>query len=331
MTGRGSSTSSLEAAAKSAGADAIQAFAIVGNETRLAILLALWEAYDPYAEDNAVPFSELRRRVSVRDPGQFNYHLGKLAGQFVRKTAGGYELHPTGLHLVQTVIAGTGTKTASIPPTDIGGACLRCGGETALSYQDGWLYYVCTDCEGFFRGGTDEPEGILFSQALPPAALSNRTLEAVFAAAVFRMGQAFAMEMGGICPRCSGVVASTFEICDAHESREGTVCSTCRRQYEVAVRWACTVCKYRGQAPPCVAAIAHPAVTAFYHDHGVDVGYTIDGFEGGQRVLSLLRDHEQTLVATDPPRVLVTIRYEGDDLRLTFDEEMNAVDLEIRE
>ena len=326
MIGRGSSTSSLKAAAESAGADAIEAFSIVGNETRLAILLALWEAFDPYTEDNAVSFSELRTRVGMSDPGQFNYHLSKLTGQFVHKTDRGYELHPAGLHLVQTVIAGTGMKMATIPPTEIGATCLRCGAPTAMSYQDGWLYYFCTECEGFVRGGTGQPEGILFSQAFPPAALSNRTLEEVFAAGVSRLLQAFVTKMGGICPRCAGKVASTFEICEAHEPLPGEVCPTCQRQFEVAVKWACTICKYRGQAPPCVAAVIHPAVCAFYHDHGVDIGYTIDSFESSQQILTLMRDHEQELVSVDPARVLITIRYAGDELRLMFDEDMNVVE-----
>lgn len=326
MHGTDSATSTLEAAAKSAGPDAIEAFAIVGNETRLAILLALWEAYDPYAEDDAIAFTELRKRVSVRDPGQFNYHLGKLVGQFVKKTDAGYELHPAGFHVVQTVIAGSGMNKAAIPPTEIGGECLRCGAQTTLSYQDGWLYYCCTECEGFVRGGEDLPGGILFSQAFPPAALSNRSLEEIFAVGVLRLLQSFAMKMGGVCPQCAGVLASTFEVCETHDTRSGEVCSTCHRQYEIAVKWACTLCKYGGQAPPCVAAVVHPAVCAFYHDHGIDIGYTIDTFEQSQQVMTLMREHEQELVSVDPPRVLITIRYEGDELCLIFDEGMNAVE-----
>jgi len=39
--------SPLEAAADFTGSHAVDAFKLLGNETRLAILLALWEAYDP--------------------------------------------------------------------------------------------------------------------------------------------------------------------------------------------------------------------------------------------------------------------------------------------
>lgn len=327
MTGSGLEASRLEAAGGTVGADAVEAFGVVANEIRMATLLALWEAYDPSTDDNAITFSDLRTRVGVRDPGQFNYHLGKLVGSFVARTDSGYELQPAGLELVQTVIAGSGTKQASIPMTAVGGACLRCGGETGLCYQDGWLYYVCTDCEGFIRGREGEPVGIIFSQPFPPAGLSNRTIEAVFAVGVSRMLQAFATKLAGNCPQCAGVLESVFEICEAHDVPAGSVCSTCHRQYDVAVRWTCTVCKYRGQAPPSVAAVVHPAAVAFYHEHGIDIGYTIDGFEQTQQVLALMRDHEQALVSTDPTRVLVTIRHDGDELCLTFDEGMAVVDL----
>jgi len=325
MTDSGSPPSTIEGAADSMKADAVEAFGALGNETRLAILLALWESYDPYAGDNAVHFSELRERTGVSDSGRFNYHLRKLDGVFVRDTDDGYVLRPTGLHLVQTIIAGSGMKKTTIPPTDVGAVCLRCDSPTRISFRDGWLYYACTECEGFVGGGENEPEGILFSQAFPPAGVANRTPDEVFETAVFRMLQEFRAKIGGVCPRCSGVVDSRFEICEQHDTAPGAVCTNCHRQYDVAVRWACAVCKYSGRAPPSVAAIVHPAVTNFYRDHGVDIGYTVTGSADSHKVLTLMRNHDQELTATDPPRVRVAMRAGGDELRLTFDDHMNVV------
>ena len=74
-----------------------EAFSALGNQTRMQILLALWRAYDPFASDNAVPFSELFEAVGVDDSGQFNYHLGKLRERFVTRRETGYELTPVGL------------------------------------------------------------------------------------------------------------------------------------------------------------------------------------------------------------------------------------------
>ncbi|MFT4885030.1 MAG: hypothetical protein ACI8U4_002549, partial [Natronomonas sp.] len=66
-----SAPSPIESAAGAAGPEALDDFALLANETRLGILLALWEAYDPLAEDNAVSFTELRDRVGLRQGGQF--------------------------------------------------------------------------------------------------------------------------------------------------------------------------------------------------------------------------------------------------------------------
>ncbi|MFW5935339.1 MAG: DUF7347 domain-containing protein, partial [Halolamina sp.] len=47
-------------------ADPTDALAVLADETRVAILRALAEADEP------LPFSELRRRADIRDPGRFN-------------------------------------------------------------------------------------------------------------------------------------------------------------------------------------------------------------------------------------------------------------------
>lgn len=71
MTDSTVSESPLEAAAGTAGPHAVEAFELLSDETRLAILLTLWENYDPHAEDNSVPFSTLYDRVNMGDSGTF--------------------------------------------------------------------------------------------------------------------------------------------------------------------------------------------------------------------------------------------------------------------
>ena len=52
--------SPLESAIGAVDSETVEAFKLVGNEIRLAILLVLWEAYDrPDATDNAVSFMRL--------------------------------------------------------------------------------------------------------------------------------------------------------------------------------------------------------------------------------------------------------------------------------
>lgn len=70
--GKNTTESPLEAAAGTAGPRAIEAFSVLGNETRLSVLLTLWDAYEPWDEEGAVPFSELRERLGRPDSGRFN-------------------------------------------------------------------------------------------------------------------------------------------------------------------------------------------------------------------------------------------------------------------
>ena len=95
------------------------AFALIGNETRAAILRSLGE--DPHAE---VPFSELRSRVDEGlDSGQFNYHLKQLLGRFVDRTEDGYTLRPEGIALYRRIRAGTFTRQVSVGPREAGFDC----------------------------------------------------------------------------------------------------------------------------------------------------------------------------------------------------------------
>ncbi len=93
----GSPETPLNTVAERVGEQTADAFEILGNETRLAILFALWEAMDPGSplsepSDPAVSFSDLKERVGIRDSGQFNYHLDKLVGPFVDQSEEGYTL-----------------------------------------------------------------------------------------------------------------------------------------------------------------------------------------------------------------------------------------------
>ena len=249
------SESPLTTAAGAVGPETTEAFGLLANETRLAIMLALWEAYDPHAEDNAVGFTELRGRVGIRQGAQFNCHLDQLVGVFVDSTDGGYRLRPVGLNLVQTLIAGTG-QWGTFPWTEIDVPCHLCGAPTAVTVRDGWLYHVCTECDGGLSAG-QLSDGTLFGEPFPPAAPANRTAEEIFAAGVFRLRQVTVMKLGGLCPRCSGVVESRLHICEDHDTSAGSRCRACGNASQVRIRWTGSVCKYWGGSAPSSALFAH--------------------------------------------------------------------------
>lgn len=101
--------------------DPTDALAVLGDETRLAILRALAEADEP------LPFTRLRERADVGDSGRFAYHLRKLREYFVRETEGGYELGPAGSRLIAAADAAGGAEfDAAEPAVD---ECPVCGDE----------------------------------------------------------------------------------------------------------------------------------------------------------------------------------------------------------
>lgn len=329
MADAGASDAPIAAAAGTDGAHATDAFATLGNEVRLATLLALWEAYDPADPDAVVSFSDLREAVGAADSGGFNYHLRQLSDTFLRKTDEGYGLSPVGLKLVQTVIAGAGRDLSSLD-ADVDVACPFCGGDTALIYRNGWLYHVCRECDGGFTKGSDAPDGLLFSEPFPEAALADRTPEELYAVGVTRLVQSVATKLSGLCTQCASAIDATVHVCDDHDAGGGDACSACGNAAAARVVWVCPVCKYSGGASPSGAAIGHSDVVAFYHDHGVDVHTHSTDFEAAHTVLESMRAHGQEVVSADPVRVRVTVRADDEELRLVFDDSLAVVDSDRR-
>lgn len=317
----------LESAAGAASPDATEAFALLGDETRLAILLALWEEYDPHASGNAVPFSRILDRLDYDDPGNLRYHLEKLRGQFVRQRAAGegYELRDTGMKLVRVVIAGAGLTKTTMEATEIDQACLLCGAPTIISYRDGCLVWACTECEGPTPAVTDM-DGFLSGTPFDPAGLAERTPEEIRLASIAVAGRKKQIMFDGFCPDCSGPVDGWLETCADHD--QAGVCEHCGKTFSAWARFQCRVCKRHDISSPKTLALFHPAVVAFYADHGVSIRLQADDFEGACRIFDHMHDHGMELLSTDPPRVQVTATLDGDEVRLTFDETADVVDID---
>lgn len=322
------SESPLEAAAGAAGPHATDAFGLLGNQTRLAIMLALWEAYDPRAEANAVAFSELRDRVGIRQGSQFNYHLDKLVGTFVRKTDDGYELRRSGRMLVQSIIAGIGFEEPAFEPTEIDAACKFCGAPTEISYENVYVYQSCTDCQGVTGIGGEHPDGSLVAWTFEPTGLADRSAEEVSAASTVKTFSRIALRFQGICPACSGPVEWSLEICEDHDPAADEACLDCGRRKAILAREICSVCKSSGAGPPGIKVLLHPAVVSFFYQRGMEVGFTgSTDFEDVVRTLELAESFDEEVVSADPARIRVTIAHDGDELHLLLDEEMSVVDV----
>lgn len=298
-----------------------EAFALLGNDTRIAILYALWEAHEPFADDDAVPFSDLRKRIEMRNSGRFNYHLDRLTGQFVERTEAGYELRYRGLKLMHAVVAGSAIDDSTLEPTEIDEECPVCGAPTAVSYEGDRLFHVCTECEGF-RGTFEEfPDGTIAAHSFAPAGLSDRSPEEILDAERQQAKHRRGMMVEGVCPECSGRVEPDVTVCDDHDGSE-TVCRNCGSRGRIHVYYTCSVCKHAWLFGPKLAVATHPAVVGFYYERGVE-------FDVASRDASgFVREWKTELAADDPLRVRVTVPYEGDALRVTLDDEMDVVEVE---
>ncbi len=318
MTDRAGTELPLDISAGEAGAHATEAFALLGDETRLAILLALWENYDPYATDNAVPFSELFESVEYDDPGSFSYHLQQLSDQFIRQypDGEGYELRVPGLRFIQAVIAGAGVQDATLELTTIDQACPFCGAPTAIRYRDGLVIHVCTECDGVTSG--DASSGFLSAVPFDPAGLADREPDEIRAASRVAAWRQTQFMFDGLCPACSGQVDSWLDCCRTHDSHG--ICDHCGTRYAVLARFECRVCKNHNVSSPKALALFHPSVIGFYDLHGVSTRFRADDPESVRRVFELLDSHTVTLVDEAPPRADVTITHDDDEIRLTFDD-----------
>ena len=328
MSGTNSSPSLLDDVAEAAIPESAVAFKQLASEKRLAILVALWDMYEPFEDDQAVPFSVLRDRVGIRDKGQFHYHLTKLEGHFVRRTADGYELRRAGHQFVRTVIAGAGISDPSFDRAEIDQPCHQCGGPTTVTYHDELLYWCCNECDGLFGDHGRIRGGILGVMQVDPAGFTDRRPEEVLKSADVRMDWNVQFAVEGLCNTCSGPMGRRLNVCGDHTA-DG-ICPSCRRRYAAIARFRCSVCKNHLEMVPWWLVIGHPAVVAFYYRHGIPVQYegAVDGEYPPRLGSTLPTHHTQDLVSVNPPRVRVTVSYEGDELRLTLDEDLEVVKIE---
>lgn len=328
MTDVDTETSPLEAAAGATGSRATDAFKLLSDETRLAILLGLWEAYDPYGSNSGISFSDLYDRVAVRDSANFTYHLDKLTGHLVEKTDVGYQLRNAGLVIVRAIIAGAGITDTAADPVELGIVCNRCGeSRVEISYQNEAVHLTCTECEGFM---TDEeyPPGTVAKFWFDPAGVAPRRSAELLVASVIRTENRNRMMEEGVCPECSGPIDASLRLCENHALEPGEVCSNCDTRDSARVRYVCTVCKHRNRRPVELTVVDHPAVIAFYDEHDVDPRWDVDDSDRCIRMMERLWEMEHTLVSIDPVRIHVTIPCESDKLQLTLDEEWDVIDVQ---
>lgn len=267
------------------GVDPADAFALVGDETRLAILEALWRLDEP------ARFSEIRERVGTDTSSRFNYHLGQLTGQFIRQTDGGYELRTAGRKVVQAVLAGSFTDHSS-RVLDIQDTCVHCEHELEAEYSDEMLAIRCPGC-GHGHG----------RYSFPPGGLTGRTDEEILAAFDQRVRHLHCLAKDGVCPACGGPVDTTIEegepCCLGVELRATHTCRQCDRE----------VCSAVG-----LALLDQSDVVSFYDGHGVTLSDT-----PYWQLPWCVDDEPVTLESRNPTRLSVEITEDSERLTVILD------------
>jgi len=271
------------------GVDPATAFAALGDPVRVAVLETLADSRRDDPEAPGLAFSELRKRVGVRDSGRFRYHLEKLRGPFVEQTDdGSYRLTYAGGEVATAIVAGTYTERATVGPTDLDSHCEFCGSSAVGSYEDGLLSVRC---------GNDHP---LMVWGLPPNAARDATVRELVRTATLDLYQTIETVGSGTCPDCYAGVETRVEATDG-------------RGQPYRFRARCAACGSTLDVPAGCCLVGHPAVEALYRRHGRSIrdGYWWE-LEFAQADASVERVGDESL------RVSIAV---GDEtLRATVDD-----------
>lgn len=286
----------------------------------------LEEAREPssFAAD-PLSYSALADRVGVRDSGNFNYHLNTLReGGLVERVDGGYRIRQAGVRIVRAIRAGTIVDTGGFGTTEIEEPCPYCGGRSAITLVDDWLFVVCLDCPGAFAQDDALPEGTLAGFEVSPAAVRNRTPIEAFRMAYTLGERVHRLFAAGVCPDCGGTTTTQLlERCLDHDVDETGVCGSCGRTTDELLVASCDVCNRSLMTFPAIVVATDPEVIAVTYDRGLEVT------DRPWRPLAKPPDWPARYVDTDP----VVLEYEipvpdGDEVRVRLEETLTVTVLE---
>jgi ssDNA-binding Zn-finger/Zn-ribbon topoisomerase 1 len=261
----------------------MDAFELLAAEPRADILRALAVRQRDHPTEPTLGFSELRERAGVSDSGNFNYHLGKLTGRFVRNTGDGYGLTPRGVRLAALVVSGF--EDPDREPEPVGADCPVCGDPLVVAYEEGMVAVTCANDHVF-------PQSFL----RPPGA--ERRAEDLAQVASLLGRQTAERVTAGVCPVCDGQLSVSLRDLDTEF-------------VSVTFTGTCGDCGTSAWVPPRLVARTVPAVIAFWHDRGVDVADT---------PIWALPLWEAASAERTGDGVAVTLTCEGDELTVTLDE-----------
>lgn len=281
--------------------DRTAAFRLLASEVRLAIVEALGDAMAG-GSHSPLPFSDIQERVGVEDNGRFNYHLRQLVGHFVESVEEGYRLRLPGVLVYQAVRSGAYVDSTAVDPQPAGDPCTNCDDELQIWYDGARFTVGCRDCED-----TD------IQYPLPGWDAEDDDADDLLSVANRRIHRDMTSMRQGICPYCSGRVDASLS-----DDREGLPSDA---PEESVVHYTCRRCHWFMHTSPGGPASTHPAIVAFFYEHG----YAFPDY----RAWRPPGEFTHAVESREPLRISVTFEVEADARALVLDEEAEVV--EVRE
>lgn len=273
-------------------------FGLLGNESRMRILRALWDefGFQEYvtATREGTSFGTLRERAGIEDPGNFNYHLGELTGSLVESRDDGYVLTPLGYNVMRAIERLGEFEYASIDPWKTDDPCPFCGAPLVAEYRREVLEVTCEAC-GALAGS-----GHFTYVEIPSPGSGELDREDLLDAATVELTAKVRSSLQGFCWQCHSRMDTEVKRCEDHDRNDEGICETCNNRFSATVDASCSACGTSGHGPVVEYAIASPAVAAFYASAGRGPGQ----IGPWQYRLEALADVKETVRETDPPTVL---------------------------
>jgi hypothetical protein len=287
------------------------AFSVLGDETRLRMLLELAETFAEDSPGRGLTFSELRTRVGVEDSGRFNYHLNELRDRFVEKVDDEYVAQFPGLAVISAVYAGLYEDVDPDEPRTAASdtECGRCSRSLEIHYEGNDLWMECPE-----HGQQDR------WPAVPAGAFTDRSLEELATVVYTRLRTNLALARQDICLHCWGKTTIEYPV-------ENDVAGEPYQDTFIWTEVGCQRCWNRmGGVPLRSLVTTQPLVTGPFQEHGYDL------FETIQMVTRIGDDAicDTELHEDEPVSATLSIELDDEELELTVDETCSVTDFERR-